>query len=113
MATEPALGTRIKRARERKRWTQRKLAELVGVSQKTIDNWEHGRTEPKSSLGALEEVLGVSLDAEAAPGPAIPRTLLREIMQADGLTPEERQAVIRAVEETLATERGGPSAPPS
>lgn len=59
MATD--LGTTIKRARERKRWTQQQLAEAVGVSQKTIDNWENGRTEPRSSLGALEVVLDVNL----------------------------------------------------
>jgi transcriptional regulator with XRE-family HTH domain len=111
MATEPAIGTRIKRARERKRWTQRHLAELIGVSQKTIDNWENGRTEPKSSIGALEEVLGVSLDGTPDPGPEISGELLRAIMSEDGLTPRERQAVIDAVRETLATERGaaGPS----
>jgi transcriptional regulator with XRE-family HTH domain len=65
MATEPAIGTKIKRARERKRWTQKQLAEAVGVSQKTIDNWEHGHTKPRSAIGALEEVLDVSLDDEA------------------------------------------------
>lgn len=108
MATD--IGTRIKRARERKRWTQRHLADLAGVSQKTVDNWENGRTQPKSSIGALEELLGVSLDAEQ-PEPAIPKSLLRAIETDDGLTPEERHAVIEAVRETLATERGasGPS----
>jgi transcriptional regulator with XRE-family HTH domain len=112
MATEPAIGTRIKRARERKRWTQKQLAELIGVSQKTIDNWENGRTEPKSSIGALEEVLEVSLNGTPDPGPPdISRALLRAIENEDGLTPQERQAVIDAVRETLATERGaaGPS----
>lgn len=110
MATEPAIGTRIKRARERKRWTQRHLAGLVGVSQKTIDNWENGRTEPRSSIGALEEVLGVRLSGEPEPQPAIPKSLLREIENTDGLTPDERQAVIAAVKRTLATERGAPAA---
>lgn len=60
MATE--IGTKIKRARERKRWSQRHLAGLLRVSQKTVDNWENGRTSPRSSIGALEEVLGVRLD---------------------------------------------------
>lgn len=115
MATEPAIGTKIKRARERKRWTQRHLAELIGVSQKTIDNWENGRTGPKSSIGALEEVLGVSLDGTPAAAPEISRALRTAIENEDGLTPQERQAVIDAVRETLATERGasGPSGPRS
>lgn len=113
MATEPAIGTRIKRARERKRWTQRHLAELIGVSQKTVDNWENGRTEPKSSIGALEDVLGVSLDGEPESESAIPKSLLREVMETEGLTDEERVAVIAAIDKTLAKERGGtdPSPP--
>src|SRR5579859_2681862 len=43
-----------------------------------------------------------------------PKSLYREIMNTDGLTQEQRQAVIEAVERTLATERGGaPPAAPS
>jgi DNA-binding XRE family transcriptional regulator len=54
------LGTRIKRARERARprMKQEDLAAAVGVDRKTVDNWENARSRPKSSLGALEEVLG-------------------------------------------------------
>jgi transcriptional regulator with XRE-family HTH domain len=61
MATEPRLGTRIKRARERKRWTQQQLADRVGVNRKTVDNWENDRSGPRSSIGILEDVLGISL----------------------------------------------------
>ena len=61
VAPRPSLGTRIKRARERKRWSQRELAGRVGVDRKTIDNWENGRTTPRSSIGALGEVPGVAL----------------------------------------------------
>jgi transcriptional regulator with XRE-family HTH domain len=113
MATEPAIGTRIKRARERKRWTQKRLAGLVGVSQKTIDNWENGRTEPRSSIGALEEVLGVSLTGEPAPRPVISGDLMAAIMDDPELTESERRVVIDAVEAQLARERAqrGASAP--
>jgi transcriptional regulator with XRE-family HTH domain len=66
MATDPHIGTTIKRARERKRWTQRQLADALAVDRKTIDNWENGRTSPRSSIGALEDVLGISLSGGAA-----------------------------------------------
>lgn len=68
---ESSLGTRIKRARERRRWTQQELADRLGVDRKTVDNWENGRTTPRSSLGALEEVLGNLTDGddEATPYP--------------------------------------------
>lgn len=63
----PPIGQRIKRARERLRMKQEQLAVRVGVSQKTIDNWEHDRTYPKSAIGALEEVLGPLTDGEQSP----------------------------------------------
>lgn len=88
MATEPAVGTKIKRARERLRWTQKKLADEVGVSQKTIDNWENGRTSPKSSIGALEQVLGIALDGEPQPDPDMP-------------TPAEMERLLEHVREVL------------
>ena len=91
MAAEPAIGTKIKRARERMRWTQKRLADEVGVSQKTVDNWENGRTSPKSSIGALEEVLGVRLDGE--PDPGLP-------------TPAEMERLIGHVREVLGDKAG-------
>ena len=68
----PPLGLQVKRARERLRMTQAELGNAVGVTQKTIDNWEHDRSYPKSSIGALEEVLGVPL-GEQPPEPAAAR----------------------------------------
>jgi transcriptional regulator with XRE-family HTH domain len=56
------VGMAIKRGRERLRMTQAQLGDAIGVTQKTIDNWEHDRRYPKSAIGALENVLGISLD---------------------------------------------------
>jgi DNA-binding XRE family transcriptional regulator len=69
-APPPPIGHKIKRARERLRITQAELGARVGVSQKTIDNWEHDKRYPKSSIGALEEVLGLSFADGAGPGPS-------------------------------------------
>lgn len=91
-AADAQLATRIKRARERLRLSQQALATAIGVSQKTIDNWENARTSPRSSIGALEHVLGVPLteeDTGAAP-PIDPR--VQQIL--DDLSPEEVQRVI-------------------
>ncbi len=66
------IGMQIKRARERLRMTQAQLGKAIGVSQKTIDNWEHDRRYPRSSIGALEEVLGISLDGEPAAAGLVP-----------------------------------------
>src|SRR5271166_2858409 len=69
MDASPPIGLKIKRARERLRWSQAKLAAEIGVSQKTIDNWEHYKRYPRSAIGALEEVLGIRFDDEPEPGP--------------------------------------------
>lgn len=100
MATEPPLGTRIKRARERKRWSQRQLADALQVNIKTIDNWENGRTSPRSSIGAIESVLGISLDDEPEPEPDIPPEVSDWI---DRAIPLERQdALMTALRVALA-----------
>ena len=61
MATEPPVGIKIRRARERKRWTQQQLADALEVNVKTVNNWETGRTEPANSIGAIEAALSVNL----------------------------------------------------
>ena len=69
MPSPAPIGLQIKRARERLHMTQAELGAAVRKSQKTIDNWEHDRAYPKSSIGALEAGLGISLDAPAGPEP--------------------------------------------
>lgn len=51
------LGEDIKRARERLQLTQPQLAELVGVSDTTISNWERNVATPKSRMARLRQVL--------------------------------------------------------
>jgi transcriptional regulator with XRE-family HTH domain len=59
------LGTRIRRARERRRWTQQQLADAVGWSLRAVSNWENGHRHPRGAIGKLEEVLGVDLSKES------------------------------------------------
>lgn len=53
------LGQRIRRIRQARRLTQEELGFMVGVSGRTVGNWERGANSPLGSLGALEDVLGV------------------------------------------------------
>lgn len=102
----PKIGKTIKRARERKRMSQAEAAAALQVSRSALNAWENDRAYPRSSIGAIEELYGIRLDGEPEPAPEISRALLRAIENEDGLTPQERQAIIDAVRETLATERG-------
>lgn len=68
MAAETRIGTTIKRARERKRMSQAELADALGVSRSAVNAWENDRAFPASSIGAIEEVLGITIyDDPATP----------------------------------------------
>ena len=54
----------LEAARRNKKYTQKKAADLIGVSTSTIKNWEKGRTQPtQPKIKKLCEVYGVSYDA--------------------------------------------------
>lgn len=58
-------GDEIRDARERLGLTQSELGQMVGVSMRTIGNWERGETPPTLRQARLREVL--------APATAVPR----------------------------------------
>jgi transcriptional regulator with XRE-family HTH domain len=70
MATEVRIGTTIRRARERKRMSQEELGAALGVSRSAVNAWENDRAYPRNSIGALEEILDISLTTET-PGPVL------------------------------------------
>jgi transcriptional regulator with XRE-family HTH domain len=54
---------RLKATRESKGWTQKKVADAIGISQQFYGRFEKGTGEPNiKSLSRLSEVLAVSLD---------------------------------------------------
>lgn len=55
--------TSLRELRERKGWSQAKLAALLDVSPSTIFNWESGRFDPRFSQARMvARLLEVSLD---------------------------------------------------
>lgn len=103
-----------------KGWSIADLASKSGVARSTIYGWRDNSGKPQAkSVNAVADALGIPREralraagiiASARPEPAMPKSLLREIMAEPGLTDKERQAVIAAVEGTLARERGEPGA---
>ena len=48
------IGENIKKFRKEKGYDQKKLAELLNVSNRTVSSWEIGRTEP--NMGMVENI---------------------------------------------------------
>jgi len=101
VAPPPPIGLKIKRARERMHMTQAELGAAVRKSQKTIDNWEHDRSYPKSSIGALEAVLGVSLGEDTGSGFRVISPALRKMVQETLKDPDDQRRVLGLLEGTI------------
>lgn len=102
MADDVSLATKIRRARERKRWSQQQLADAVGKSVRAVNDWENGRSSPKNAIGALEHVLGVRFNGEEAP---IVSPRLRKVIHEE-LSGEEAARVLGILEGTLVSPPG-------
>ncbi|MDP9122074.1 MAG: helix-turn-helix domain-containing protein [Acidobacteriota bacterium] len=69
-ATDPAaapsrasFGQRLQRLREARGWTQRQLAEQIGLDSTTVSSWEAGRhCPPLDPLVRLAQILGATTD---------------------------------------------------
>lgn len=61
-------GDQIRTARERAGWTQAHLGDLVGVSMRSIGNYERGETIPRNKMPVLKEVLAPYLGGD---GPSL------------------------------------------
>ena len=73
--TEMEFAERLKRFRKAKNLTQQELADLVGVSNKSVSRWESGGGYPDIALlGPLARALDVTVDALLCDEPPI-RTL--------------------------------------
>ena len=55
-------GTKIRYCRLKKKLSQEELAQLVGVSQVTIGNWEQGKSIKHEFIKKLANTLSVSID---------------------------------------------------
>jgi ribosome-binding protein aMBF1 (putative translation factor) len=80
------LGQCIREKREERHWSQSKLAEELGVSERSVVRWENNQTFPRDNeRDALRKVLGLRTDEFIRPKKAQPpqqdekKTLVEEI----------------------------------
>ena len=60
-------GDQIKNARQRAGWSQEELAAKVGVSMRSIGNYERGASIPRNRMPVLEEVLAPYIGSGQGP----------------------------------------------
>lgn len=103
------LGQRLRDARERAGLTQQQVANEIGVSLRTVGNWERGETVPQNRLAKLEDLLSVQLRPNApALRPVYGTRPQREVLELPpGLTPRQRDAV-RELVQSMADPAGEP-----
>lgn len=66
MSGDPELGARIQRERKRRHLSQQELADALGVTVKSVGNWEGGKHHPRHALGDIEALFGVDLEPPTA-----------------------------------------------
>lgn len=99
-----SIGKNIKYQRERNNLTQAGLAELLGVSNKTISSWEIDRTEPK--IGMVEKICEAlhckKTDIVGSDLQTLPDKLTDSADWQPKLTEKDERDIARQLEKTLA-----------
>ena len=99
MATETPLGTRLRRERERRHWTQQYVADALEVDVKTVRNWEKGAVRDiRNRTGAIEDLYGIRIDDDQEPelvDDELRALIYKKFGREDGIT------AIGAIEQTL------------
>ena len=114
-------GQQLRRARERRGWTQEELAAQLGVTFRSVGNWERGEV-PANRQERIRQVLGGDLeeDPDQSGNPlasysnlALASELLRRLETAERREPSddrqseaEKMRVSTQDDMTLATRRG-------
>lgn len=91
----------IRAARERLQMTQGELAQEVGVSLRTISNWERGHSVPRGRMGALVEALGFENDLPAMSVEEALGKLVSEARVQMGLSKERLAEIAGVAKNTL------------
>ena len=106
------LGERVAQLRKARNITQVQLAELLGVSQQTVQAYEVGRRRlPVSTLRQLAKTLGMSLDELMAEGAHAPRkrgpvSQIQQHLERISQLPKPKQRAVMDVIEAMLAQQG-------
>lgn len=103
-----ALGQRIKQLRKDKTWTQKELANQIGISHAQLNKYESGQnTPPLDKLMMLADVLTTSVDFllgghHKEDLPVYNSRLIQRFQTIESFAPEEREIVITLLDAMIA-----------
>jgi transcriptional regulator with XRE-family HTH domain len=73
-------GEQIRTARDAAGMTQQELATQLGVTQRTVGNWERGENIPRNREPLLRRILAAHLEGGAPPSPMLERATDMELL---------------------------------
>ena len=100
------LSEKILRLRKEKKWSQKKLASMIGTSGPVLGRYERGEITPSVEVAKkLAEAFGVTLDylvdESGAVAGVTDREMLNRITEIDHLDREDRKTIIHVIDSLL------------
>jgi transcriptional regulator with XRE-family HTH domain len=100
------LSEKILRLRKEKKWSQKKLASMIGTSGPVLGRYERGEITPSVEVAKkLAEAFGVTLDylvdESGAVAGVTDRAMLNRITEIDHLEREDRKTIIHVIDSLL------------
>ena len=100
------LSEKILRLRKERKWSQKKLASLIGTSGPVLGRYERGEITPSVEVAKkLAEAFGVTLDylvdESGAVAGVTDREMLNRITEIDHLDREDRKTIIHVIDSLL------------
>ncbi len=104
--TKMTLGEKILRLRKEKKWSQKKLAGMIGTSGPVLGRYERDGITPSVEVAKkLGEAFGVTLDylvdETGAVAEVTDREMLNRITEIDHLEQEDKKTIIRVIDSLL------------
>jgi transcriptional regulator with XRE-family HTH domain len=104
--TKMTLGEKILRLRKEKKWSQKKLAAMIGTSGPVLGRYERDEITPSVEVAKkLAEAFGVTLDylvdETGTVAEVTDREMLNRITEIDHLDREDKNTILRVVDSLL------------
>ncbi len=100
------LNEKILRLRKEKKWSQKKLASMIGTSGPVLGRYERGEITPSVEVGkklanAFKVTLDYLVDETGTVAEVTDKEMLHRITEIDHLDQEDKKAIIHVIDSLL------------